>query len=65
MNNIQMIENKLKGLLTEAQALAHMSTSLFNNVHVSAGVSGGRNVSVGYSYSNDTAGVAPTTTDVA
>ncbi len=42
-----------------------MSTSLFNNVHVQASVSGGRNVSVGYQYQNDTAGVAPTVTAVA
>ena len=65
MSNLTLIEDKLKALLAEAQALAQMSTSLFNNVHISAGVSGGRNVSVNYSYSNDTAGVAPTTTDVA
>ena len=65
MSNLTLIEDKLKALLAEAQALAQMSTSLFNNVHVSAGVSGGRNVSVGYSYSNDTSGVAPVTTDVA
>ena len=51
--------------LAEAQALAQMSTSLFNNVHVSAGVSGGRNVSVNYSYQNDTSGAAPIVTDVA
>ena len=34
-----MIENRLKALLTECQALAQMVTSLFNNVHASAGTS--------------------------
>lgn len=57
MSNLTLIEDKLKALLAEAQALAQMSTSLINNVHVSAGVSGGRNVSVNYSYSNDTSGL--------
>lgn len=38
MNNIQMIENKLKGLLTEAQSLAQMSTALYNNLTVGAHV---------------------------
>ena len=65
MSNLTLIEDKLKALLAEAQALAQMSTSLFNNVHVSAGVSGGRNVSVNYGYQNDTSGVAPVVTDVA
>ncbi len=65
MSDLTLIEDKLKALLAEAQALAQMSTSLFNNVHVQASVSGGRNVSVGYQYQNDTSGVAPVVTDVA
>ena len=40
---MQIIENKLKALLSEVQALAQMATSLFNNVHASAGT--------GYSFS--------------
>jgi hypothetical protein len=31
-----MIENKLKGLLTEAQSLAQITTSLFNNLNTGA-----------------------------
>ena len=65
VSNLTLIEDKLKALPAEAQALAQMSTSLFNNVHVSAGVSGGRNVSVNYGYQNDTSGTAPVVTDVA
>ena len=37
--DMTMIENRLKALLTECQALAQMVTSLFNNVHASAGTS--------------------------
>ena len=36
--DLQMVENKLKALLTEAQAIGQMATSLFNNVHAAAGV---------------------------
>ena len=36
--DLQMIENKLKALLTEAQTIGQMATSLFNNVHAAAGV---------------------------
>lgn len=34
---LTLIEDRLKALLTECQALAQMATSLFNNVHASAG----------------------------
>lgn len=34
-----MVENKLKALLSEAQALAQMTTALFNNLHASVGLS--------------------------
>ena len=37
MAQLTMIEDKLKALLAEAQAIAQMATSLFNNVHASAG----------------------------
>lgn len=37
--DMQMVENKLKALLTEAQAIAQMCTSLFNNLHASVGLS--------------------------
>ena len=37
--DLQMIENKLKGLLTEAQSLAQMSTALYNNLNVSSNIS--------------------------
>ena len=37
--DMTMIDNRLKALLTECQALAQMVTSLFNNVHASAGTS--------------------------
>ena len=36
---LTMVEDKLKALLMECQALAQMATSLFNNVHASAGTS--------------------------
>ena len=35
--NLTIIEDKLKALLSEAQMLAQMATSLFNNVHAGAG----------------------------
>lgn len=41
--DLTLIEDRLKALLTEAQALAQMTTSLFNNVHASAGTSYGVN----------------------
>ena len=41
--DLTMIEDRLKALLTECQAFAQMATSLFNNVHASAGT--------GYSFS--------------
>lgn len=40
-NNAQdmnILEDRLKALLTEAQAIAQMGTSLFNNLHASTGV---------------------------
>lgn len=37
--DLTLIEDRLKALLTECQALATMATSLFNNLHASAGVS--------------------------
>lgn len=61
---LTIIEDRLKVMLAEAQALAQQATALFNNVHVSAGISNSRNTSVGFNYSNDTASAAPTTTDV-
>ena len=47
VSDLQMIENKLKALLSEAQAIAQMSTALFNNLHVSASLqaNGGTTVS--------------------
>lgn len=51
--DLTLVEDKLKALLAEAQALAQMATSLFNNVHVSAGVSAGVSNSVSYSASTD------------
>lgn len=56
---MSMIEAKIKALMAEAQALAQMATSLFNNIHVSTGTSASSSNSVGYSYSNDTTGAAP------
>ena len=38
---LALIEDRLKALLTECQALAQMATALFNNVHASAGTSYG------------------------
>ena len=38
-SDLALIEDRLKALLTECQALATMATSLFNNLHASAGVS--------------------------
>ena len=45
--DLQMIENKLKGLLTEAQSLAQMSTALYNNLNVSANISTSGGSSIG------------------
>ena len=39
MMEMREIEDRLKALLTECQALAQMATSLYNNVHASAGTS--------------------------
>lgn len=36
---LTLIEDRLKALLTECQALAQMATSLFNNIHAQASVS--------------------------
>lgn len=36
---LMMVENKLKALLAEAQAIAQMATSMFNNLHASVGLS--------------------------
>lgn len=37
--DLTILEDRLKALLTEAQAIAQMSTSLFNNLHASTSVS--------------------------
>mgnify|MGYP006921289609 CR=1 FL=1 len=37
MSDLTLIEDKLKALLSEAAALAQMSTSLYNNLHANAG----------------------------
>ena len=42
--DMQMIEDRLKALLTECQAFAQMATAMFNNLHASSGT--GYNVSV-------------------
>lgn len=42
-SELTLIEDRLKAMLTEAQALAQMATALYNNVHASAGT--GYNVS--------------------
>ena len=39
MADLQMIENKLKGLLTWANDLAQMCTALYNNLNVSSSIS--------------------------
>lgn len=38
-SDLALIEDRLKALLSECQLLAQMATSLFNNVHASAGTS--------------------------
>lgn len=47
MADLSLIEDKLKALLAEAQAIAQMATALFNNIHVSAALNanGGTTVS--------------------
>lgn len=37
--DLTMVEDKLKALLAEAQAIAHMATSMYNNLHANAGLS--------------------------
>lgn len=44
-SDLTLIEDRLKALLTEAQVLGQMATSLFNNLHASAGTSYGVSVS--------------------
>lgn len=41
--DLGLIEAKVKALLTEAQSLAQMATSMYNNLHASAGTSYGVN----------------------
>ena len=38
--DLQMVENKLKALLAEAQSIAQMTTALYNNLHTGATLSG-------------------------
>lgn len=47
MADLQMVENKLKSLLAEAQSIAQMTTALFNNLHtgVSLSANGGTAIS--------------------
>ncbi len=44
---LTLVEDKLKALLTEAQAIAQMATSMFNNLHASVGLTaqGGTSIS--------------------
>lgn len=42
-SELTLIEDRLKAMLTEAQALAQMATSLYNNINASAGTSYGVN----------------------
>lgn len=42
---LALIEDKVKALMVEVQAIAQMATSLFNNVHAAAGTSYGVSVS--------------------
>lgn len=42
-SELTLIEDRLKAMLTEAQGLAQMATSLYNNVHASAGTNYGVN----------------------
>ena len=44
-NDLRILEESVKLMLTEAQAIAQMATSMFNNLHASAGVSSGQSVS--------------------
>ena len=39
IKDLTLIEDKLKALLTEATAFAQMATSMYNNLHASAGTS--------------------------
>ena len=41
--DLTLVEDKVKALMVEVQAIAQMATSLFNNVHASAGTSYGVN----------------------
>jgi len=47
MADLTLIEDKLKALLSEAQAIAQMATAMFNNLHVQASLhaNGGTTVS--------------------
>ena len=43
--DLAIVEDKIKMMLTEAQGLAQMATSLYNNLHASAGTSYSVNIS--------------------
>lgn len=61
---MQMISEKLKALLAEANFLAQTTTAMFNNLQAKVGIDASRNASVSYQYSNDTSGTAPAVVDV-
>ena len=50
--DLSLIEDKIKALLTETQAIAQMATSLFNNLHASVGLTanGGTAISTSGSF---------------
>ena len=64
MADLSLIQDNVKALLAASASFAQTATALFNNLHVSASVSGNTSNSVGFNYSNDTASAAPTVTSV-
>jgi hypothetical protein len=50
---LQQMELKVKNMQQELSAIAAMATALYNNLHVSAGISGGGSTSVSYQYQGE------------
>lgn len=61
--DLSLIDERMKALLSEAELLSRICTSLFNNLHAQASVGISASHNVGFSYSNDTVSAAPTITN--
>jgi len=55
----QKMDTRVKVMMQDAQVTGQAATSLFNNMHVSAGISGSTSYGVSYAYKNDTTDKPP------